>query len=189
MLLASLLFLAFSAHSATYKMDPAHSSVGFSVKHMVVSKTKGHFSKFEGAFNFDEKKNEVSKVDVKIDPASVDTADRKRDDHLNSPDFFDVKKYPEMKFKSDKPVVVKSGQTVPVTGDLAMHGVTKPVTLDLTYGGTVTDPMGKVRVGFTLAGKINRKDWGLAWNKNLDKGGVAVGDEVNIEIEGEAIKD
>jgi polyisoprenoid-binding protein YceI len=188
MIFSSLLFLAFAAQASNYKLDPAHGTVGFSVKHLMVSKVRGHFNKFEGQFVFDEKKNEVNKVEVKVDPASIDTSDKKRDEHLNSPDFFDTKKFPEMKFKSDKPVVVKIDHPTPITGELTMHGVTKPVTLDLTYTGAVTDPWGNEKVGFSLAGKINRKDWGLNWNKALDKGGVTVSDDVAIEIEGEAQK-
>lgn len=188
LIFSSFLFLAVAAQAAQYKLDPAHTIVGFSVKHLVVSKVKGRFNKFDGGFVFDEKKNEVSKIDVKVDPTSVDTNDKKRDEHLMSPDFFDVKKNPEMHFKSDKAVTVKADQPVKVTGELTMRGVTKPVTLDLTYGGTVTDPWGNEKVGFTLAGKINRKDWGINWNKTLDKGGVTVSDDVMIEIEGEAQK-
>lgn len=188
MIFSIFLLLSIASQAANYELDPVHSVVGFSVKHLVVSKVKGRFNKFEGTFVFDDKKAELSKIDVKIDPASIDTNNKKRDEHLMSPDFFDVKKNAEMKFKSEKPVVVKVGQAVKVTGDLTMRGVTKPVSLDLTYGGSIVDPMGKEKVGFTLTGTLNRKDWGVAWNKNLDKGGVAVSDEVALEIEGEAQK-
>jgi polyisoprenoid-binding protein YceI len=187
--LSGLLILSSAlAGATTYKMDPVHSVVGFSVKHLVVSKVKGRFNKFEGSFNFDEKNMEASKIEIKIDPASVDTNDKKRDEHLMSPDFFDVKKNPEMKFVADK-VVVKKDQAVKLAGQLTMRGVTKPVTLDLTYGGSVTDPMGNEKVGFTISGTINRKDWGVNWNKTLDKGGLTVSDDVMIEIDGEAIKE
>jgi polyisoprenoid-binding protein YceI len=185
--LAALMLGQF-ALAATYKLDPAHSVVGFSVKHLVVSNVRGNFNKFEGSFDFDEKKNEVSKIDVKIDPSSINTNDKKRDEHLNSPDFFDTKKNPEMRFKADKPVVVKKDQPTKITGDLTMRGITKPVTLDLTYGGSVVDAWGNEKVGFALKGKINRKDWGINWNKTLDKGGVTVSDDVNVEIEGEGTK-
>ncbi len=188
MIFSAVLFFAFASQAAPYKLDASHSIVGFSVKHLVVSKVKGRFNKFEGSFQFDEKKNEVSKIEVKIDPASVDTNDKKRDEHLASPDFFDVKKHNEMKFKINKPVIVKLNEAVKVSGDLTMRGVTKPVTLDLTYTGSATDPWGNEKVGFALAGQINRKDWGVNWNKTLDKGGLTVSDEVMIEIEGEAGK-
>lgn len=177
-----------SAQAASYKLDPSHSTVGFSVRHLVVSKVKGHFGKFEGSFEFDEKKMEVSKVDVKIDAASIDTAEAKRDEHLNSPDFFDTKKFPEITFKADK-ASVKKDKPTKISGTLTMRGVSKPVTLDLTYGGSVVDPWGNEKVGFSMSGKIDRKDFGLTWNKSLDKGGVAVSDEVMLEIEGEAQKE
>ena len=189
LLLSGLLIVSASmAQASTYKLDAAHSIVGFSVKHLVVSKVKGRFNKFDGTFNFDEKTNEASKIEIKVDAASVDTNDKKRDEHLMSPDFFDVKNNPELKFVSDK-VTVKKDKPVKLTGQLTMRGVTKPVTLELTYGGAVTDPWGNEKVGFTINGKINRKEWGINWNKTLDKGGLTVSDEVMIEIEGEAMKD
>jgi polyisoprenoid-binding protein YceI len=187
-ILAGLLLFAFSAQAASYKLDPTHTIVGFSVKHLVVSKVKGRFNKFDGSFDFDDKKNEVNKVEVKVDATSIDTNDKKRDEHLGSPDFFDTKKFPEISFKADK-IAVKKDQPTKVTGNLTMRGVTKPVSLELTYGGSVVDPWGNEKVGFTLNGKINRKDWGINWNKNLDKGGVVASEDVMIEIEGEAAKD
>jgi polyisoprenoid-binding protein YceI len=189
LVLSAALFFAFTAQAANYKLDPAHTIVGFSVKHLVVSKVRGRFNKFEGSFGFDEKKNEATKIDVKIEVASIDTNDKKRDEHLASPDFFDAKKFPEIRFKSDKPVTVKKDQVVKVSGDLTMHGVTKPVTLDLTYGGAIKDPYGNEKVGFTLNGQVDRKEFGIKWNKALEAGGMTVGDDVTIEIEGEAQKD
>lgn len=186
-ILAMVMLMSGSAFAASYKIDPAHSVVGFSVKHLVVSKVKGRFNKFEGSFDFDEKKNEVTKIDVKIDAASIDTNEKKRDEHLMSADFFDVKKQSQILFKADKMSVQKDKATK-VNGLLTIKGVTKPVTLDLTYGGSIVDPNGNEKVGFSLAGKIDRKDFGVSWNKTLDKGGVAVSDEVMIEIEGEAQK-
>ncbi|MGZ5278343.1 MAG: YceI family protein [Pseudobdellovibrionaceae bacterium] len=176
------------SQAAVYKMDPVHSIVGFSVKHLVVTKVKGRFDQFEGSFYFDEKSNEVSKIIVQIDTNSIDTNDTERDIHLKSPDFFDVKKFPDMKFTADK-VIVKQDSPVQIKGHLTMKGVAKPVTLDLAYGGAVSDPMGNEKVGFSLTGRINRKDWGINWNKTLDKGGLTVSDEVRIEIEGQAKKE
>jgi polyisoprenoid-binding protein YceI len=187
-LVISVLFsISNLALAATYKLDPAHSDVGFSVKHMVISNVKGRFNKVEGSFDFDEKTSEVSKIDVKVDAASINTNDAKRDEHLMSPDFFDVKKFPDIRFTADK-VKVKKDSSVKVNGQLTIKGVTKPVTMDLTYGGSVIDPNGNEKVGFSLSGKIDRKNWGITWNKNLDKGGVAVSNEVAIAIEGEANK-
>lgn len=184
--LSSFVFV-WQAQAANYKIDPAHSDVGFTVKHLMVSKVRGQFNKFDGTFDFDEKKKEVNKINVTVDANSIDTNDAKRDEHLQSPDFFDVKKNPKIVFKADK-VSVKEGQTTKVSGQLTMRGVTKPITLDLTYGGTMKDAWGNERLAFALVGQINRKDWGINWNKALDKGGVTVSDEVSIEINGQAIK-
>jgi polyisoprenoid-binding protein YceI len=183
-LIFALMFGA-TAGATVYQLDPAHGEVGFVAKHLMVSKVRGRFAKFEGTFNFDEKKNEVTNINIKIDPSSIDTANAKRDDHLRSPDFFDVKKEKDMIFKADK-VVVKKDTPVKVNGTLTMHGITKPLTLDLTYNGSMIDPWGNPRVGYSISGKLNRKDWGLNWNKALDKGGVTVSDEIALEIEGEA---
>jgi polyisoprenoid-binding protein YceI len=181
-----VLTLAPSVFAANYQLDPSHGEVGFVAKHLMVSKVRGRFTKFEGSFAFDEKKNEVSNIDVKIDPSSIDTADTKRNDHLKSPDFFDVTKFKDMTFKADK-VVVKKDSPVKAVGNLTMHGITKPVSFELTYNGSTIDPWGNQRVGYSISGKLNRKDWGLNWNQKLDKGGVAVSDEIALEIEGEAI--
>ena len=184
------LFLAgFSslAMAAAYTVDGSHSIVGFSVKHLVISKVKGQFKKAEGSFDFDEKKNEISKVDIKIDVASVDTNDKKRDEHLSSADFFDAKKFPQITFKAGK-ASVKKGETTKLPGTLTIRGVSKPVVMELTYNGSTIDPWKNEKSGFSLTGKINRQDYGISWNKALDKGGVAVSDEVVIEVEGEATK-
>ena len=188
-ILSLMLLLALPSFAASYKLDPAHSQVGFAIKHLVISTVRGNFNKFEGTFDFDEKSGVVSKVDVKIDSTSINTNDKKRDEHLNSPDFFDTKKHPEIRFKSDKGAAVKKDQTVKISGDLTMRGVTKPVTMDLTYLGTMTDAWGNEKVGFSLRGKVNRKDFGINWNKALDRGGMTLADDVVIEIEGQATKE
>jgi polyisoprenoid-binding protein YceI len=187
LILASLLALASSAEAAPYMIDTAHSEVSFVVKHLMISNVKGRFNKFEGGFQFDEKKNELSSVDVKIDAKSVDTNDKKRDEHLVSGDFLAADKNPTITFKSDKPVKF-SGKELKVPGTLTIRGVAKPVVLDVQYGGAIKDPWGNEKVGFVATTTINRKDFGITWNKNLDAGGVAVGDEVKISIEGEAQK-
>lgn len=187
MMIAAMMMVSTSAFAAKYKLDPSHSQVGFSVKHLVVSNVKGHFSKYEGSFDFDEKKGTVSNVDVKIEAASINTNDEKRDEHLRSADFFDTAKHKEITFKGKK-VDVVGGKPTKVTGDLTMRGVTKSVVLDIDYGGAATDPWGNEKIGFTLTGKINRKDFGVNWSKNLDKGGAVVADDVKIEIEVEANK-
>lgn len=186
-ILTSCLLMSSLSMAAAYKLDSAHTDVGFSVTHLMISKVKGRFTKFDGGFEFDEKKNELKNVEVKIETASVNTDNAKRDEHLSGDDFFQVKKFPEMSFKSDK-VEAKDGKPSKVHGTLTIKGVAKPVALDVEYRGSIVDPWKNEKVGFSATTKINRKDFGLNWNQNLDKGGVAVSDEVTIVIEGEAVK-
>lgn len=189
LILGTLVLAASSlAFAANFTLDPAHSEVGFSVRHLMISNVKGKFNKYDGKFVFDEKSGKLSNVEVNIDPKSIDTNDDKRDEHLRSPDFFDTAKHGKMTFKGDK-VELKDGKPVKITGTLNMRGVSKPVALDIDYRGVVTDPWGNEKVGFGLTGKLNRKDWGISWNKALDKGGVTVSDEVALNIEGEALKE
>lgn len=185
--LAIALIGAQAAHAALYDVDSAHTEVGYSIKHMMISTSKGRFNQFSGGFEFDEAKKELKNVKVEIQTASIDTNNADRDKHLKSPDFFNVEKNPTIVFTGEK-AEFKGNKPVKVTGQLTMNGVTKPVTLDVDFRGSVVDPYGKTRVGFSLDGKLNRKDWGLAWNKTLDKGGLALGEEVTIHIEGEGIK-
>ena len=174
------------AGADTYTLDAAHTNVEFSVKHMMISNVKGRFNKFDGSFQFDDAKKELSKVDVTINTASIDTNNKDRDTHLSSPDFFDVAKFPSMTFKSDKAVKF-TGPTAQVPGTLTLHGKSMPVVLETEYTGSMKDPKtGKNKVAFSSKVKINRKDFGLLWNKSLDKGGVAVSDEVTISLDGEA---
>ena len=154
---------------------------------MAISKVNGSFEDFAGTFSFDPDKPEATRAEAVIQLASVDTGNDKRDDHLRNPDFFDVASYPTMTFTSTS-VKMKNAEEGQVTGDLDMHGVTRPVTLDLEITGMVTDPWGNDRIGATLSGKINRKDWGLAWNKALETGGLVVGEDVKITIELQGIK-
>ncbi len=175
------------AGAAVYKLDPAHTEVGFNLKHLMLATVKGTFNKFEGGFDYDEKKKELKDLNVKIETASIDTNVQKRDDHLRSADFFDASKNPEITFIAEK-VQFKGAKKATVTGPLTMHGVTKPVTLNVDIKGEVDDGNGNQKLVFEATGKISRKEWGLTWNKALDKGGVAVGDEVNIVIAGQAAK-
>ena len=176
--------MAFAAD--TYLLDQAHTNVEFSVKHMMLSNVKGRFDKVEGSFQFDEGKKEVSKIDITINTKSVDTNNKDRDTHLMSPDFFDVDKFSTMTFKSDKTVKFAGGNAQ-VPGILTLHGKSLPVVLETEYAGSMKDPKtGKTKVAFSAKTKIDRKDFGLTWNKNLDKGGVAVSDVVQISLDGEA---
>lgn len=176
------------ASAATWTIDSEHSSVGFKVRHMMVSNVKGEFEKKSGTVEIDDKDITRSKVNVTIDTASINTNVQKRDDHLKSADFFDVAKYPTMTFVSKK--VVKAGkERLKVTGDLTLHGVTREVVLDVE-GPTAEskDPWGNIRRGASATARINRKDFGLVWNAALETGGVAVGEEVTISLEIEMIK-
>lgn len=179
MMTLALSLLASAAFAAPYELDAAHSEVGFSVKHLMISNVKGHFDKFSGTFDYDSAKKTLKDVNVTVETASVNTANGKRDEHLQSPDFFDAKKFPKITFKSTKVDGTK------VTGDLTIRDKTKSVTLDFTNNGEA-DFMGTKKIAFTGKGQIKRGDFGLTWNKNMDKGGVVVGDDVMIMIEGEA---
>lgn len=190
-LLALPLALAVSAPAAasasTWKIDAAHSNVGFKVRHMMVSNVRGQFDKFSGTVELNDKDLTKSKVSVEIDTSSVNTQNDKRDDHLRGGDFFDAKKHPKMTFVSTS--IKKSGDGYKVMGKLTLHGVTKAVTLDVEdFTGEVKDAFGNMRRGLSATTKINRKDFGLTWNKMLEAGGVAVGEEIKISLEIELTK-
>jgi polyisoprenoid-binding protein YceI len=189
-LLASLLAIAPTfafAATSSWSVDPAHSQVGFGVKHLVISTVRGEFKTYTGKIVLDEADVTKSTVDATIDVNSIDTKVADRDAHLKSPDFFDTAKYPSMTFKSSK--VAKAGKgKLKVTGDLTLHGVTKPVVLDVATTPEVKGMQGETRRGFAGTTKISRKAFGLTWN-NLVEAGPAVGDEVTITLELEAVKD
>jgi polyisoprenoid-binding protein YceI len=174
--------------ASTWEIDAAHSNVEFSVRHMMVTTVKGHFQKISGVIEIDDKNITKSSVEVTIDAASVDTREPKRDSHLKSPDFFDVAKYPSITFKSTKVEKASTGK-LKVTGDLTIHGVTKPVVL-MVEGPSpaLKDPFGRTVRGAMATSKINRKDWGMTWNKALDTGGVLVSDEVKLELNAELVE-
>ena len=185
-----LLFLAIPifTDAATWQVDLAHSSFQFKIRHLTVSNVKGDFNKFQGVANIDDQNISYLKVEVAIDVASVNTGHAQRDEHLRGPDFFDVTKYPTITFVSKK-VNKTDTNRLKVIGDLTLRGVTREVTVDLE-GPTpeVKDPWGNFRRGVTATTKINRRDFGLTWNKVLDTGGLVVGDEVDIYIEVELIR-
>lgn len=176
------------AQTSTWKIDGSHTHASFSVKHLVISNVRGEFGKTEGTLTLDEADVTKSRVEATIDVASLDTREPKRDEHLRSPDFFDVAKFPKMTFRSTK--VERAGEgKLKVTGDLTLRGVTRPVVLDVA-GPTaeIKDPWGNARRGVSATATINRKDFGVAWSKLIEAGPV-VGDEVKIELEAELIKD
>lgn len=176
------------ALASTWKVDDSHSSAGFSVRHMMVSNVTGSFNVKSGTVNLDDKDVTKSTVEAVLDATTVNTGNAKRDEHLKAPDFFDTAKFPEITFKSTK--VQKAGQgKLKVTGDLTMHGVTKPVVLDVTGPSKESkDPWGNTRTGVTATTKLNRKDFGLAYNQALETGGVAVGEEVTVNLDLSLVK-
>ena len=186
--IAMLVMLPMLAHADTWQIDPAHTNVEFTVRHMMISNVKGQFQKTSGAVDINGKDPTSAKIDATVDATSINTRVDKRDAHLKSPAFLDVDKFPTITFKSTKVEADGPGKWK-VTGDLTLHGVTKPVVLEVESTGTpVTDPMGNTRAGASATTKISRKDFGLTWNQPLETGGVMVGDEVAISIDVEAIK-
>jgi polyisoprenoid-binding protein YceI len=186
--LAVALLVPASGRAATWELDPAHSTIGFSIRHMMISSVRGQFRTFTGKATGDPKTPDKAQIEASIDVASIDTANEKRDGHLKSPDFFDVAKFPTITFKS-KSIAAAGAGKAKVTGDLTMHGVTKEVVLEVE-GPTdvIKDPMGTTRAGAHATTKINRKDFGIAYNKTLDGGGLMVGDEVEVTIDVEAVQ-
>jgi polyisoprenoid-binding protein YceI len=175
-------------YAANWQIDPAHSSFQFKIRHLTVSNVKGDFSKAKGIVMIDDQNMADLKVEVTIDAASVNTGHAQRDEHLRGPDFFDVTKYTTISFVSKK-VIKTDTNRLKVVGDLTLHGMTQEIMVDVE-GPTpeVKDPWGNFRRGATATTKINRKDFGLTWNKVLDTGGLVVGDEVNIYIEVELVR-
>ena len=164
----------------TYNVDKSHSSVGFKVKHMMISNVNGSFNDFTGTFEYDEKTNTLKSLNGVVKVSSIDTANKKRDNHLKKSDFFAADKYPEITFNLEK---VEDDKAY---GKLTMRNVTKDVVLDVETNGTIKDHRGNTRAGLVLEGKINRMDYGIKYNSILEAGGVAVGEEVKliVEIEG-----
>ncbi|MCW8860160.1 MAG: YceI family protein [Deltaproteobacteria bacterium] len=185
LILFSLLFIANAATAETFQVDTAHTQIHFSVQHLVVFKVRGNFNDFTGTITADPKTRTIMAAEATIKTASIDTRNEKRDKHLRSPDFFDTAKYPEIMFKSKK--VTGSGDNITLVGDLTMKDVTREVVLTGSFLGTTKGPMGNLRAGFEASGEINRKDFGLNWNKVTETGGLVVGDEITIGLEIESI--
>ena len=186
-LTALVLVLGFGTAAAqgTYSIDPAHSNAGFKVRHLV-SKVSGGFNDFDGTIVADFENLDASSVEFTIQATSIDTKNEKRDGHLRSVDFFDVEKYPEITFKSSK-ITKIDGDSYAVTGTLTMHGVSREITLTVDFLGEMT-AMGGTRAGYELTTTVNRKDFGISWNRALDAGGFVLGDDVEININLELIK-
>src|SRR5574341_280437 len=171
----------------SWKIDPAHSQVQFTVRHMMISNVRGRFENFTGTVEFDEQNPARSLVDVQIEAASINTREPSRDAHLRSPDFLNADSYPYLRFKS-KRVQKLDAAHGRIVGDLTIRDITREVALDVEYAGQARSPYGTVSAGFSAQAKINRKDWGLNWNVALETGGWLVGEEVTINIELEIVK-
>ena len=174
------------AQATTWKVDAAHTTVGFTVSHLFTS-VHGRFDRFDGTIDFDPENPQATVVRGTVEAASINTNHQKRDTHLRSGDFFDVEKHPTLRFESTGGVRDMNGKRGKLAGNLTIRGVTRPVVLDVTYLGQGSDPWGNVRAGFRATLAINRKDFGLNWNEILETGGVLVGEEVEIRIDAEGM--
>lgn len=168
-------------------IDHAHTEVGFKVRHMMVSNVRGKFEKFEGTIHTVDSDFSTAEIELNIDAGSVHTGDEKRDGHLKSADFFDAEKHKNITFRSTAMKKIADDE-FELKGELTIKGVTKPVTFKVEHGGIQKDPWGNDKAGFTLIGKINRKEWGLNWNAALEAGGVLVGEDVNLTADVELAK-
>ncbi len=178
--------MAWSAHAATYSIDASHTTIGFSVKHMVVASVKGHFSEFSGTINYDAAAPETTTASATIKVSSIDTKNADRDAHLLNTDFFDAAQFPEITFETTS--VEGTAPAMTLVGNLTMKGVTKEIRLPVELNGPITDPWGNERIGISGVAEINRQDFGITWSNTLDNGGLVVGDVVKLLIEVEGIK-
>jgi len=184
-----VLALAVGAHADKWTFDKAHSEIGFKVKHMMISNVRGEFTDYDGFIMFDGKNWKDAKVEVNIQVNSINTDEPKRDEHLRSGDFFEIEKYPTMTFKSTKVMPPDANGNLKIMGDLTIKGVTHPVTLEAEFSGVVDDPWGNTRAGFTATTTINRQDYNVAFDSKLKDGKLVVGNEVQISLEIELVKE
>jgi polyisoprenoid-binding protein YceI len=181
------LFLASATFAADkYELDPVHTRIGFTARHLMINNVSGRFTEFTGNILYDEQDLSKSTVSVKIQAASVNTENKMRDDDLRSANFFDVAKYPEISFQSSR--LEKQGDGYLCAGTLAMHGVSKEITIPFTVLGKIKDPWGNTRIGLEAEFRIDRRDWGLTYSKTLDSGGLVVGNDIKIDLNVEAVK-
>ncbi len=173
-------------NTKTFEVDPAHSRVGFAVRHMVLTKVRGHFGKLKGSIVLADGQTVPQSIEAEVEVGSIDTREAQRDAHLRSPDFFDAENHPMMIFQS---TTLRKGSSnrFSAVGELEIRGTKKSFTLEVEAEGRITDPFGKDRVAYTASGRINRKEFGLAWNQVLETGGLVVADEIEIELEIEAV--
>ena len=170
-----------------WSIDPTHSEIGFKVKHMMFTNVSGKFNSFEATIQNEDNNFETSKINFSADTTSVDTNNADRDSHLKSADFFDVDNFPKLSFVSTDVKKINEGE-YKISGDLTIKDVTKSIVLDVEYSGLMTDPWGNTKIGLSLNGKINRKEFGLTWNSTLEAGGVLVGEEIKLVSEIQFIK-
>ena len=185
-LILALIGFTVSAQS-TWNVDKAHSKVRFTIAHMVISEVEGDFTSFTGSITNSKADFSDAQFTFSIDVNSVNTDNAKRDGHLKSPDFFDAEKYPKITFKSTS-ISKKDDNHFALKGNLTMHGVTKPINLEVQYTGTIKDPWGGTRAAFKIKGLIKRSDYGLKYNSVMDNGGVVIGDEVHLSVKLETVK-
>jgi polyisoprenoid-binding protein YceI len=169
-------------------IDPVHSEISFKVKHLMITNVKGVFKEFDASIYITGEDFMTSEIDFRMNPASVDTGASDRDAHLKSADFFDVEKFKQISFTGNSYEAVDNDGSYKLYGDLIIKGISKQIKLDVEFGGVMKDPWGNEKAGFTISGKINRKDWGLNWNAALETGGVLVSDEVSISCEVQLVK-
>jgi len=186
-LIIALVSITFANAQTTWVFDQSHSSVRFSVDHMVISQVEGQFTSYDGNVKTTKDDFSDAEINLNIDLNSINTADEKRDGHLKSADFFDTANYPNMKFVSTSVTTTANGK-YNLKGNLTLHGVTQEVTLAMSYGGTVKDPWGNTKAGLKVTGKINRTDFGLKYNAAMETGGLLIGEEVEITCKVELIK-
>ena len=177
-----------STEKTHWAMDPAHSEIAFKVKHLMITNVKGVFKDFSASVKTTGGNFITSDVEFSLNPASVDTGATDRDNHLRSADFFDAEKYSRLSFSGTKAEKSKSNGDYVLYGDLTIKDITKPVKLNVEFAGVMKDPWGNEKAGYTLSGKINRKEWGLNWNAALEAGGVLVSDEVTITCDIQLVK-
>ncbi len=178
------------SRTTSWTIDPSHTLVEFSVRHLMISTVKGRFGGVSGTIGFEPGAPERAALEVRIDAATIDTRTDQRDQHLRSPDFLDVERYPAIVFNLTRVegAIAAAGDRFRVIGDLTIRGVTKPVTLEATFEGGGRDPWGNERVGFSATGQVDRREFGLVWNQGLEAGGVLVGNEIKLAFEVEGIR-
>jgi polyisoprenoid-binding protein YceI len=186
LVLFSLLLASATFAADKYELDPVHTRIGFTARHLMINNVSGRFTEFTGNILYDEQDVTKSTVSVKIQAASVNTENKMRDDDLRSANFFDVAKYQEITFQSSR--IEKQGDGYLCVGTLAMHGVSKEITIPFTVLGKIKDPWGNTRIGLEAEFKIDRRDWGLTYSKTLDSGGLVVGNDIKIDLNVEAVK-